>query len=323
MIKGQPATADSKMLENFIAPFSAAVVERLEAAGVQIVGRFETSEFGVGGLFDMLTDTVNCQKDCQENRPRVTLDCQENRPRVNFALCNDYTGAVSRAAAASGLFYLHPSYGTVSRYGLIPAVASMDQIGILCKTPEVGFQVLKIITGYDARDGVMASDEMNTGGSDSGRISCVSVEKVINNPSLFSIQTQVMQILCCAELSNNISRYDGIKFGYRAKEYNGLQELYKRSRTEAFEADVKLAAIIGAMVLSQENYQRYYDKAMRLRRLIRDSLKFDKYDVIKTDNPILSRLCGLPSLTTPEGVYIANAGCESVLQKVHEGSDDS
>jgi len=140
------------------------------------------------------------------------------------------------------------------------------------------------------------------------------------------VYTQIMQILCCAEFSNNISRYDGIKYGYRAKDYGSLHELYTKSRSEAFGADVKLAAIIGAMVLSQENYTQYYDKAMRLRRLIRDSLDFDKYDVIvspehKKPVPLClcSRLCGLPSVSTPEGAYIADAGCEGVLETVCEG----
>jgi Asp-tRNA(Asn)/Glu-tRNA(Gln) amidotransferase A subunit family amidase len=89
-----------------------------------------------------------------------------------------------------------------------------------------------------------------------------------------------MQILCCAELCNNISRYDGVKFGYRASGFRGLNELYTKSRTEALGPDAKLAALIGAMVLSQDNYSRYYDKAMRIRRLVKESLGFDKYDLI-------------------------------------------
>jgi len=154
------------------------------------------------------------------------------------------------------------------------------------------------------------------------------------------ILPQVMQILCCAEIGNNISRYDGIKFGYRARGYNGLRELYTKSRTEAFGENVKLAAVLGAMVLSQENYMRYYDKAMRLRRLIRDSLEFDECDVITSeglgtrDNAecrmqnaelaeqedssynllMLSRLCGLPSFSTPKGVYVADVGREDLLE---------
>jgi len=315
--KGLMVTAGSKMLESFVAPFSATVVDKLEVAKVEIAGVVDTGEFGAGGLFGelqtVLTDAVK---------------------GVDVALCNDYTGAISRAAAAQGLYYIQPTYGTVSRYGLIPSVASMDQVGILCKCPEVGFKVLSIISGYDPKDGIMENATEHVAAGDTFLFH-VSVQNQASPQRMAppergikkyplqqrdfeysKILPQIMQILCCAELSNNISRYDGIKFGHRAKGYNSLRELYTKSRTDAFGEDVKLAAIIGAMVLSQENYTRYYDKAMRLRRMIKDSLDFDEYDVIVTDCPVLSRLCGLPSLTTPEEVYIANAGREDVLEAI-------
>jgi len=331
MQKGQPATADSMMLEDFIAPLTATVIEHLESAGVQITSRIKTSEFGASGLFG----TQGTQGDGSlvfsahpDKNSDLLLRTQENRPPVfdnpDFALCNDYTGTISQAAAGQGLYYIHPTYGSVSRYGLIPSVSSMDQIGVLCKSPEVGFHILKLITGYDSRDGVMIEDKLQSANHKAQERDDKSQSKIYKSrirkcefESEYSeIFPQIMQILCCAELSNNISRYDGIKFGHRAKGYSSLQELYTKSRTEAFGEDVKLAAIIGAMVLSQENYTRYYDKAMRLRRLIRDSLEFDKYDVIETECPLLSRLCGLPSLSTPEIVYIADAGREDVLETI-------
>ena len=115
-----------------------------------------------------------------------------------------------------------------------------------------------------------------------------------------------MQILCCAELSSSLSRYDGIKFGHRADTYNDIHELYALSRTEAFGEDVKLAALVGAMALSQEYYDKYYDKAMRIRRLIKESISFDSYDAIIMPSAgvdpssavaqhALPRLCGLPA----------------------------
>jgi len=312
MVKGQPATAGSKMLENFIAPFDAAVVERLNDADVSILGSIEMSEFGVAGLLgddECKTDSTQTQNYKEGLVGLIT------EGKADFALVNDYTGAFSRTFAAHGLYCIHPTYGTVSRYGLIPAVTSMDQIGVICKTPDVGFQALNIIAGYDSRDGVMPPDGFRA--KDAEELSPgFEIDVVALETDYSNVYTQVMQILCCAELGNNISRYDGIKYGYRAKDYNGLNELYTKSRTEAFGSDVKLAAILGAMVLSQENYTRYYDKAMRLRRLIKESLDFDAYDVIVTKCPVLSRLCGLPSLTTPEYVYVANVGREDVLEAV-------
>lgn len=351
------------MLEDFISPIDATVVSLVEAAGVKIVGRAGTSEFGISGLLAdepryaagsavmsdgaLLTESTNVYSTDSlvadggrgEGTPAYPTsvggasnagnadnigdlcDIAEiiKQGKADFALCNDYTGAISREIASKGLFYLHPTYGTVSRYGLIPSASSMDQIGIICKSPKEGFDALKIISGFDPKDGAMLPEEKL---QKIAKISAASPDKVRIEefiPIHFELYPQIMQILCCAELSNNISRYDGIKYGYRAKEYTGLQELYAKSRTEAFGSDVKLAAILGAMVLSQENYVRYYDKAMRLRRQIKDSLEFDKYDVIVTGCPMLSRLCGLPSLTTPECIYIADAGREDVLDIVGKG----
>jgi len=313
MQRGLPATAGSRMLEGFVAPVDATVVERLAASGVDIVGRADTSEFGVSGLLEL-----TCQGD---GSPDITgavnrLLGDISKGKADVALCNDYTGAISCAAATAGLFYVHPTYSTVSRYGLIQSVASIDQIGVICKSAEVGFQVLKIISGYDSKDGVMPSDRVtNPDGVIVPNEAKVKRAEDLSPCSCFSsVYQQVMQILCCAELSNNISRYDGIKFGYRAKDYKGLDELYTKSRTEAFGEDIKLAALLGAMVLSLDNYERYYDKAMRIRRLIKESLEFDKYDLIVTQCPLLSRLCGLPALTSPEHVFIANAGREDVLE---------
>jgi len=308
MQKGLPATAGSKMLEDFIAPVDAAVVEKLVGAGVEIVERVDIGEFGLSGLFE--DGDVSF---CEELTDAVSRFAKSD---ADAFLCNDFTGIISRAAVSEGLYYIHPTYGTVSRYGLISSVCSMDQIGVVCKEPEAGFDVLKIISGYDSRDGIMVSDRAD-GKKAEEPSPCfeVDVNQVSNDYS--GIYRQVMQILCAGEFSNNINRYDGIKFGYRARGYKDLNELYARSRTEAFGEDVKLAAVVGAMVLYGDNYERYYNKAMCIRRLIKESPKFDMYDVIVGKCPFLSRLCGLPSLSVPGGhVYIADAGREDILKAV-------
>ena len=345
MQKGRPVTAGSKILGNFISPLDATVVSRLEAAGVYILGKTKMDEFGISGLFaDELPVTSGAVSAVAESI-------------AAFALCNDYTGTVGQQAAAHGLYYIHPTYGTISRFGLIPAVPSIDQIGIVCKTPAEGFRILAIIAGHDPKDGAMyansefgirnseLTEKLTIGvpenifaaaqGSDSsksfiglgvgGNFDTVSIEL-----KYFEVYAQVMRILCCAEISANISRYDGIKFGYRAEGFLNLQELYKKSRTEGFGQYAKLVAIIGAMVLSQENYMRYYDKAMRIRRLIMDSLEFDKYDAIvlpafgtaadfKLAQGALPRLCGLPSVTMPIGggiMFVADKLREDVLEEI-------
>ena len=355
MHRGHPVTAGSKMLEKFISPIDATVVSRLEAAGIGILGKAKMDEFGAKGLFE--------DSETGSGAVSAVADGQ-----ASFALCNDYTGDVGRQAAKKGLCYIHPTYGTVPRFGLIPAVQSMDQIGVVCKTPSEGSGVLSIIAGYDEKDGAMYPDtepkmrssqfamrdsDESENRESSGRrlrigfpvnvlsqihpdaaaagvvgIKVDAFEAVKFELDYFDMYTEIMQILCCGELCNNISRYDGVKFGHRAEGYKGLKELYTKSRNEGFGADAKLAAILGSMVLSHGNYLRYYDKAMRIRRLIKESVYFDEYDIIIVPAGIeygirlvarcaaLPRLCGLPAMTMPlcGGItLIAAANREDVL----------
>ena len=303
MHKNRQVTAGSKIMENFISPLDATVVTRLEAAGICILGKTKMDEFGISEL--LLNSGLLMNSEFGIRNPEF---CSGAVSAVadgiaSFALCNDFTGAIGREAAAHGVCYVHPTYGTVSRYGLIPAVPSMDQIGVICKTPADGSRALSVIAGHDPKDGAMFSElkaecgELNANG---GRLKIGIPVNAVTNPADMSIITefiknfetvdfelkyldvyaQVMQILCCAELSSNITRYDGIKFGYRAEGYKSLRELYTKSRTEALGEGAKLVSIIGSMVLSQESYIRCYDKAMRIRRLIKESLEFDKYDAI-------------------------------------------
>lgn len=351
MQKGRPVTAGSKILENFISPLDATVVTRLEASGIKILGKTKMDEFGAAGLFAEAKE---------ESSGAVSAVADGD---ATFALCNDYSGTVRRQAAARGVCYIHPTYGTVSRYGLIPAAPSMDHIGVVCKTPADGFRVLSIIAGYDPKDGAMLPAGQGLGleglgfrgqglgdegdeGREGVRIGVpVNVlgqipdttaveefakgfETVDFELKYFDVYAQVMQILCCAEISSSTTRYDGVKFGYRASGFKDLHELYIKSRTEAFGPEAKFTAIAGAMLLSQEKYDKHYDKAMRIRRLIKESLEFDKYDAIilpasggesgfRLALHALPQLCGLPSLTMPfngSGItLVADAGGEGVL----------
>ena len=295
MQKGSLATAGSKILANFTAPFDATVVRRLTEKCEPV----KLAEFGLGDPGEL---------------PGSPL------------LCNDIFGFVRCRAVRQNLCYIRPSYGTVSRFGLIPVASSMDQIGIVCKNPTEGFSLLSAIAGQDENDGAMFPEKSYTYNADVKDIKWstlpASGEKGIPASESFAqkfiekigkkekpdsctvshadVCRQVLHILSYAEISNNISRYDGIKFGYRSSNYKGLEDLYTKTRTEAFGLEAKLAALMGCLILSQEYYASYYDKAMKIRRLIKESLRFDKYDVIilPDDNP-LAVLAGLPSLTFP------------------------
>jgi len=332
MQKGKLATAGSKILENFIAPFDATVVTRLKAAGVPLIGKTKTDEFGAAGLVidTHVEDVVTAVAD----------------GIAQAALCNDYTGAVRRQAVQAGLCYVSPTYGTVSRYGLIPAVSSMDQIGIVCKTPAEGFSLLSLIAGYDPNDGAMFPEKVYSYEPGRSGIKIGVPENVPQTAAVlefiknfetvqfelkhFDAYDNVMKILCFAELSNNISRYDGIKFGRRAEGVHDLNELYTKSRTEAFGLYAKLSAIMGAVVLSHGNYERYFDKAMRVRRIIKESLDFGrgKYDAIvlpeSAAGTVLAQLAGLPSVTVPFGdggvTLVADVRCENILFSAMEAA---
>jgi aspartyl-tRNA(Asn)/glutamyl-tRNA(Gln) amidotransferase subunit A len=271
MRKGVPATAGSRILEGFRAPFDAEIITRLG-------GELESVALGEFGL----------------EPPPGDLPAP--------LLCNDIFGFVRMQAAKRGLCYIRPTYGAVSRYGLIPAACSMDQIGVLCGSPEEGFGILARIAGHDPKDGAMLPQK-----------SCAyarpesfgGIRKAEGLPYA-EVYAQVLRILAYAEISNNVSRYDGIKFGKRAAGFKGLNGLYLKTRTEYFGEEAKLALVMGSWALSSGQYAGVYEKAMKVRRLIKESLKFEGYDALEVaPGSPLAVLAGLPSLTFGGKEYVA------------------
>ena len=359
MRKGWPAKAGSKILDAFVSPFDATVVARLLDHGIGIVGRARMNEFGLPPLVSReagdrcdvagATDAADAV-DAVDAGAADAVDAVDAAGAADavgavvadavgavaagaasFALCNDIFGIYRRRAAEAGLCYLHPTYGTVSRYGLIPLACSMDQIGIVCKQPADGFHILSVVAGNDPKDGAMFP-ETKYAYAKTGKTIRVGVPAAVVNRAdegtrasirrfvsehastdielkFFDIHKQVMYILACAEASSNLMRYDGVKFGHRSAQYRDLNELYVNTRTEALGVEAKLASIMGFMVLSQGNYGMYYEKAMKLRRLIKESLRFDEYDVIALPATLgggpyedlslyaLAPLAGLPSVS--------------------------
>jgi len=284
MVKGLPCTAGTKMLENFTAPFDACVVEKLKNAGFKIGGQCAELKFGV--------------EDVSEKQ-KPYPDVRAIREKSRYALYNDVWGTVKYQAAHNGFLYLQPSYGRVSRYGLIPCVSSMDQIGIFAQKSEDAFKLLEVIAGYDERDGMSLKDSEYRVADKKRNIKIGKIERL---PNAFHL---AYDILAAAEFANNISRYDGVTFGYRAGNYKNVNDLYVKSRTEALGFAAKYEAILGNIVLSDGYYEKYYDNAMRIRRLTKNALDeaFKKYDVLEIFPAIgmeyltLSPLTGHPSLT--------------------------
>ncbi len=318
MKKSSLTTAGSKMLHNFISPLNASVVDRLQNAGKHISGKTCMKEFGIIHMEDRNDGFSGSFK-------------AVNSGNVSCCLCNDLFGTYRQEAAENSLCYIRPTYGTVSRYGLIPLASSMDQIGVLCRDLKEGFSILSIIAGHDPRDGAMFPDSSYTYKNADRPVTVCTPLKIIKRADsqtqeairdfashftvvdypldYFDVYKQTMYVLASAEISHNINRYDGIKFGYRSPNFNNLESLYQKTRTEAFGEDVKLTAIMGAMVLSSEHYSLYYEKAMKMRRLIKEAVQFEKYDVIVLPasigtNPYenlslyaLTALAGFPSIS--------------------------
>ena len=218
---------------------------------------------------------------------------------VTAALCLDVNGSVRRAAAQSGLVSIKPTYGTVSRYGTIPVACSGETVSILSSNVEECRALLDAVSGHDNKDGTSLSDELCASlkkGAEHGSVRHVTVIKSMSeginddvNAKLEEVVSKLQKagvevnfidneiiasaraawnVLMCSELCNNVSRYDGVKYGYRSEKFSGIDELYTNSRTEAFGELLKMAIIFGSENLSTENYMKIYDRCLRVRRVI-------------------------------------------------------
>ena len=279
LTKEFPTTAGSKMLEGFTSLFDATVVEKL--GDYEILGKVAVSEFALG----MTADSAVKALDEKQIKAVVGLDAN---------------GSYRRSAALSGKVFMKPTYGTVSRFGLIPVACSGDTVGVLACSADDCKEVLAAIAGHDDKDGTSLPEEICQAAQKVQPIRKVAIVKelmqgltpamservenalqkakaqgveVVEADGEILLQAKVAwAILSSAEFCNNVSRYDGVKYGYRAKGCNSIEEIYVKSRSEAFGTDVKATILYGSHVLSTDNYDKMYDKALRVRRLVREYL---------------------------------------------------
>ncbi len=267
MVKDAVCDGGSKILEGFKSPLSATAYEKCVAAGMEFMGLVTPFEFGIDSLF--------C--DCPDKDEAIDALLEG---KCDVVLCNDVYGKMSRMAAVNGLYYIAGAYGTVSRFGIMQTVSSTDRVGVLCKKAEDGIKVLETISGKDEKDGSMLDVEKYDYSAKCDKVVAVKAENV--EMKYFDLLPAVFYTLASAELCNNTNRYDGVKFGYRAPEINGINDLYLKSRTAGLGKDVQIASMVGCMVLAKENYEKWYYKAMQLRRMIRDY-----YSSLLTDADVL------------------------------------
>ena len=312
LVKGVQASAGSRILEGFKPLFSAEAVTRLEEKGYTVSGKTNVGEFGLDlvGEFSYYGDK---EEDLKGAAPELIA-----KDEVRYALGVDMNGSPRRAAALSGVDFLKPTYGTVSRYGIISCAASGEQLGVYAKDVEGIKEIMEVVSGYDEKDGTCLKEtsyDYSTTVAVAGKKVCIIKELleladeqtkanvadyakklesqgvVVEEIScdIFNIANTAWQILMTAETCNNVSRYDGVKYGHRAANYKNIDELYVNTRTEGFNFLTKAVILYGSDVLSKNRYDDCYGKSLRVRRVISDKYAelMEKYDAVLT--PVCSK----------------------------------
>ena len=360
--KGWRTTCGSRMLSDFIAPYDAHVIEQFNAAGAVNLGKTNMDEFAMGSSNE--TSYFGSVKNPWD-RERVPGGSSGGAASAVAArLCaaatgTDTGGSIRQPAALCGITGIKPTYGTVSRYGMIAFASSLDQAGPMARSAEDCALLLNVMTGFDERDSTSLQREKEDYARDltlplSGlriglpkeffaeglspdvavrvesaiaeyrKLGAVTVDISLPNSRL---AVPVYYVLAPAEASSNLSRYDGVRYGYRAPEYADLSDMYEKSRSQGFGTEVKRRIMIGTYVLSHGYYDAYYLQAQKIRRLIAQDFAdaFKQCDVImgptspstafrlgeKNDDPvqmylsdiytIAVNLAGLPGMSIPCG----------------------
>lgn len=315
--KGQKTTCASKILEDFVPAFDAEAVRRLEDAGMIVLGKTNMDEFAMGSTTE--TSAFGITKNPWDTS-RVPGGSSGGScaavaaGEAVLALGSDTGGSIRQPSSYCGVTGLKPTYGRVSRYGLIAYASSLDQIGPVGRNVRDCAALLEVIAGYDAKDSTSAQREADCvkdlieGGLKGKKIGIPTeylgdgtdedvkkalmeaAEQMAQNGAkveYFSLKMveyviPAYYIIACAEASSNLERFDGVKYGYRNKEAAKLHEMYKKTRTEGFGEEVKRRILLGSFVLSAGYYDAYYLKALKAKALIKKEFDqaFEKYDCI-------------------------------------------
>ena len=317
--KGIKTTCSSKMLENFIAPYNATVMEKINSENMINLGKLNMDEFAMGGsteysYFKKTKNPWNLNKVPGGSSGGSAAAVAANM--VPWALGSDTGGSIRQPASFCGVVGLKPTYGLVSRYGLVAFASSLDQIGPITKDVRDSAILLNIIAGHDKKDTTSSEREkidytkclekdikglrigipkefFGEGINEEVKESLqkaievykglgAEVEEFSLDIAQYALATYY--IIACAEASSNLGRFDGVRYGYRTTEFKNLKELYKKSRSEGFGPEVKRRIILGTYVLSSGYYDAYYKKAQQVRTLVMNEFNkgFEKYDVILT-----------------------------------------
>lgn len=315
--KGIRTTCSSKILYNFIPTYTAEAVLNLEKAGAVILGKTNMDEFAMGSTTETSAYGVTKNPWNTEYVPGGSSggSCAAVAAEECFyALGSDTGGSIRQPSSFCGVTGIKPTYGTVSRYGLIAYGSSLDQIGPVAKDVTDCAVILEAITSYDKKDSTSVKredtdftsalvddvkgmkigiprDYLGEGLDPEVKSAILAAAKTLEEKgaiveefdlSLVEYAIPAYYVIAAAEASSNLARFDGVKYGYRTKEYEGLHNMYKKSRSEGFGTEVKRRIMLGSFVLSSGYYDAYYLKALRTKALIKQAFDkaFEKYDVI-------------------------------------------
>ena len=361
-IEGQLTTCSSKILSNFKPTYTAEAVENLRKAGAVIIGKTNMDEFAMGSTTETSAYGITRNPWNLEHVPGGSSggSCAAVAAGETYlALGSDTGGSIRQPSSYCGVTGIKPTYGTVSRYGLVAYASSLDQIGPVGKDVSDCAALLEIIAGHDTKDSTsMKREDLQFSKELTGDIKGMkfgvpeeylaegldpevkasfmgvldTLKELGAEVEFFSIKTMeymipAYYIIASAEASSNLERFDGVKYGFRAAEYEGLHDMYKKTRTAGFGEEVKRRIMLGSFVLSSGYYDAYYLKALRTKALIKKEFDqaFGKYDVLlapaspftapkigeSLKDPLAMylgdiytvavNLCGLPGITVPCG----------------------
>ncbi|MGD9257282.1 MAG: Asp-tRNA(Asn)/Glu-tRNA(Gln) amidotransferase subunit GatA [Gammaproteobacteria bacterium] len=360
--EGVRTSCGSRMLDNFVSPYDATVVEKLRAAGTVMLGKTNMDEFAMGSSNETSWYGPVRNPWDRDKVPGGSSGGSAAAVAARLAPAatgTDTGGSIRQPAALTGTTGLKPTYGRVSRYGMIAFASSLDQAGTITISAQDAALLLEVMAGHDPRDSTSVDapveaysakleapldgvrlglvEEFFDDGLDGGNAAAIETAievyrglgaevKSISLPNL-ALSVPTYYVVAPAECSSNLSRYDGIRFGYRADDPKDLADLYRRSRGEGFGAEVKRRIMTGTYVLSAGYYDAYYLKAQRVRQLIAEDFRraFTEVDIIagpttptpafeigaKMDDPVTMylndiytigvNLAGLPGMSVPCG----------------------
>ena len=315
--KGLKTTCASKMLGNFVPPYNATVMEKLNSQGVPVLGKVNMDEFAMGSSTENSAFKITHNPRALDRVPggssggSAAVVAADEAP---FTLGSDTGGSIRQPAAFCGVVGMKPTYGRVSRYGLVAFASSLDQIGPVTKTVEDNAIILNAIAGYDPHDATSVNNEYPDFTCEIGKgvkgmkiallkqsfgqgISGEVKSSVLNAAHVFEkLGAEIVElsmpslekalpayyVISSAEASSNLARFDGVRYGYRSENYNDITELYQNSRSEGFGAEVKRRIMLGTFALSSGYYDAYYKKALQMRTIIMNEYAriFESCDLI-------------------------------------------